>query len=82
MQAFRELMRLKNMLGCFTDFSFDDLSIDEQEFEDYKSKYLDIYDKVRTGTEKEKVSILDDIDFWKLNFDVMQLKHERKMYPP
>ena len=56
-------MRLKNMLGCFTDFSFDDLSIDEQEFEDYKSKYLDIYDKVRTGTEKEKVSILDDIDF-------------------
>lgn len=62
-QSFRELMRLKNMLGCFTEFSFDDLSIDEQEFEDYKSKYLDIYDKVRTNTEKEKVSILDDIDF-------------------
>ena len=62
-QAFRELMRLKNVLGSFTEFSFDDLTIDEQDFEDYKSKYLDLYDKVRSNTEKEKVSILDDIDF-------------------
>ena len=62
-QAFRELMRIKNVLGCFTEFSFDDLAIDEQLFEDYKSKYLDLYDKVRSNHEKEKVSILDDIDF-------------------
>src|SRR6185369_14361553 len=27
------------------------------------SKYLDLYDKVRTATNKEKVSILDDVDF-------------------
>lgn len=31
--------------------------------EDYKSKYLDIHDKVRRHTDKEKVSILDDVDF-------------------
>jgi type I restriction enzyme R subunit len=62
-QAFRDLIRLKNVLGCFTEFSFDDLSMDEQQFEDYKSKYLDLYDKVRSNHEKEKVSILDDIDF-------------------
>ncbi len=37
--------------------------MDAQTFEDYKSKYLDLYDKVRTGKQKEKVSILDDIDF-------------------
>ncbi|MCB0610903.1 MAG: type I restriction endonuclease subunit R, partial [Lewinella sp.] len=37
--------------------------IDEQTFEDYKSKYLDIHDKVKNFTEKEKVSILDDVDF-------------------
>ena len=35
----------------------------EQSFEDYKSKYLDLYDKVKSNTEKEKVSILEDVDF-------------------
>ena len=62
-KAFRELIRIKNVLGVFTDFTFDDLNLEEQEFEDYKSKYLDIYDKVRSERQKEKVSILDDVDF-------------------
>ena len=35
----------------------------EQEFDDYKSKYLDLYDKVRSQTQKERVSILEDVDF-------------------
>ena len=35
----------------------------EQEFEDYKSKYLEIYDKTRTWVTIEKDSILDDVDF-------------------
>ena len=62
-KAFRELMRLKNSLGCFSDFSFNDLEISEQDFEDYKSKYLDIYDKVRNDNAKDKESILNDVDF-------------------
>lgn len=62
-QAFREIIRLKNVLDCFTQFSFDDLPMDEQLFADYRSKYLDLYDKVRSEGEKEKTSILDDIDF-------------------
>jgi type I restriction enzyme R subunit len=62
-QAFRDLMRLKNVLECFTEFSFDDLPMDAQDFADYRSKYLDLYDKVRGDNQKEKVSILDDIDF-------------------
>ena len=37
--------------------------MDEQQFEDFKSKYLDIYDKYKHGTGIEKVSILDDVDF-------------------
>lgn len=60
-KAFREVIRTKNILESFVDFSFDDISIGEQEFEDYKSKYLDIYD--RTRHDKEKVSILNDVDF-------------------
>lgn len=62
-KAFRELMRLKNVLSTFADFDFDDLGITEQGFEDYKSKYLDLYDKVKTDTKPEKVSILDEVDF-------------------
>lgn len=62
-QAFREVIRIKNVLDCFTQFRFDDLPMDEQLFADFRSKYLDLYDKVRSEREKEKVSILDDIDF-------------------
>src|SRR5450759_468927 len=62
-KAFRELMRLKNILTTFADFSFDNLAMNEQLFEDYKSKYLDLYDKVKTDHQKEKVSILEDVDF-------------------
>jgi type I restriction enzyme, R subunit len=61
-KAFRDLMRVKNVLAAFSDFSWDDLEIDEQEFEDYKSKYLDLYDKVNPGA-GEKVSILNEVDF-------------------
>lgn len=61
--AFRDLMRLKNILSSFADFDFANLEMEEQEFEDYKSKYLDIHDKVKSSTRKEKVSILDDVDF-------------------
>lgn len=62
-QAFRELMRLKNVLTTFADFDFDDLKMSEQEFEDYKSKYLDLYDKVRCDQAPEKVSVLQEVDF-------------------
>ena len=62
-KAFRELMRLKNVLITFTEFDFADLSMEEQSFEDYKSKYLDLYDKAKSQNQKEKVSILNDVDF-------------------
>ncbi|WP_055448531.1 type I restriction endonuclease subunit R [Lacinutrix mariniflava] len=62
-QAFRRLLRAKNVLESYTDFEWDDLGIDEQTFEDYKSKYLDLHDKVKDENQKHKTSILDDIDF-------------------
>jgi type I restriction enzyme R subunit len=62
-KAFRELIRIKNIMNSFADFDWNDLDIDEQEFEDYKSKYLDLYEKVKTDTKVEKVSILEDVDF-------------------
>jgi type I restriction enzyme R subunit len=62
-KAFREVIRIKNVLECFTQFDAEALSIDPQTFTDYRSKYLDLYDKVRGEKAKEKVSILDDLDF-------------------
>ncbi|WP_192351110.1 type I restriction endonuclease subunit R [Algoriphagus sp. Y33] len=62
-KAFRELMRTKNVLTTFTEFTFDDLDMTGQLFEDYKSKYLDLYDKTKNHDQVEKVSILDDVDF-------------------
>ncbi len=62
-QAFRALLRAKNVLESYTDFSWEGLGIDEQTFENYKSKYLDLYEKVKSENVKQKTSILDDIDF-------------------
>ncbi|WNB17550.1 type I restriction endonuclease subunit R [Marivirga arenosa] len=62
-QAFRSLMRIKNVLGSYTDFDWEDMPLTEQEFLDYTSKYLDLRDKVKNEHTKEKVSILNDVDF-------------------
>ncbi len=62
-QAFRQLARLKVLMSGFDEFSFEDLGIDEQEFNDYQSKYLDLYQKVKHDNKQEKESILDSIDF-------------------
>lgn len=42
---------LKKVLGAFMGFTFEDFSIPEQSFEDYKSKYLDLNERI-----KDKVS--------------------------
>ena len=62
-QAFRALIRAKNVLTSFADFSWEDVPMDEQTFEDYKSKYLDLYEKAKGDHQKQKASILDDVDF-------------------
>ncbi|MCP5157791.1 MAG: type I restriction endonuclease subunit R, partial [Gammaproteobacteria bacterium] len=61
-QKFRDMMRTLNVLRSFTEFRWDELDAGEQEFEDYKSKYLDIYDRVRQNP-GEGASIIDDVDF-------------------
>lgn len=62
-RAFRELMRLRNVLISFVEFSWDDLAMQEQSFEDYKSKYLDLHDELKNIRQKHKASILEDVDF-------------------
>lgn len=62
-KIFRELMRLRNILESFSEFEDEDLALPAQRFADYRSAYLDLYDKVRSDNQTEKASILDDVDF-------------------
>ncbi|WP_291077825.1 type I restriction endonuclease subunit R [Empedobacter sp. UBA5528] len=64
-KAFRDVMRLINKMKQYADFSFDNLPISHQEFEDFKSKYLDLYEETKgIGKEEDKGhSVLDDLDF-------------------
>lgn len=59
---FRELTRILVKLKIFREFKFvnEEVLINNQEYLDYKSKYLDL---VTGGTETKPVTILDDIDF-------------------
>ena len=59
---FRDLIRNKNKLDIFTEFDWKDVNIEEQDFNDFKSAYLDIYSEFKTDPE-EGESILGDIDF-------------------
>jgi type I restriction enzyme, R subunit len=61
-KTFRDLLRIKSSLETFAEFSFGDLGISEQEFYDYQSKYLDIYEERKNG-DKDTETTLDDIDF-------------------
>lgn len=61
-KTFRDLLRIKSSLETFAEFSFTSIGISEQEFYDYQSKYLDIYED-RKKNQSEVESILDQIDF-------------------
>lgn len=62
--AFRELSKHLIKLKTFTDFEFnkEKIGMSHQEYEDYKSKYFNIYDEVKKG-KGEKDTILLYIDF-------------------
>ena len=61
--AFREVAKILVSLKTFNEFDMNNelIPMDSQMFEDYKSKYYEIYRKLVTA--KEKSSILSDISF-------------------
>lgn len=65
-ENFKNLLRVMNRLTTFSKFTFDDLDISQDEFESFKSKYIDMYDTLVGQSAKnkgEKTSIIDEIDF-------------------
>ena len=61
--AFRELTKYLQSLQTFIEFSFDKdaLIMSEQEYQDYKSKYLMLY--ARQKNDRQVISVLNDVDF-------------------
>lgn len=61
--AFRELAKILVSLRTFNQFDLDTCGslINTQVFEDYKSKYYELYRKI--SNDKEKCSILNDVTF-------------------
>lgn len=62
-RTFRELARLRNILSVFAEFDWGQLALDNQTFDDFKSKYLDIYELTRKSREEGTASIVNDVDF-------------------
>lgn len=61
--AFRNLIRLHKKISHYSEFTWDDLEMEEQLFADYTTKYLDLKDRLGSDPSPEKTSILNDIDF-------------------
>jgi type I restriction enzyme R subunit len=61
--SFRSVLRAHNSAVSFADFSWEDCALDEETFNAFKTKYLDLRDAVAARLRKEKVSILEEIDF-------------------
>ncbi len=64
-EGFKPLMKTKNQLETFVEFTFDDLKITKQEYEDFTGAYLNIVDNLGEDDDDDDggVSILNDIDF-------------------
>lgn len=62
-KAFRDLIRIRNVLASFSEFDETTLPVEPQDFEDFKSKYVDLAHRL-TRTDEEKVPpAFDGIDF-------------------
>ncbi len=61
-KLFGSILRLKNILTAFDDFSGQEI-LSEREFQDYQSLYLNLYAEFRAASAAEKESINDDVVF-------------------
>ena len=67
-EGFNKLIRTKNKMDTYSEFTFDDLNIDEQEYDDFTGAYLNIIETLpSTGDDDDGgdggTSILDDVEF-------------------
>ena len=59
---FGQLLRVLNVLVSFDEFEGQELIV-PRDMDDYRSKYLDLYDEHKRTRDGDKESILDDLEF-------------------
>ncbi len=62
-KAFRDLIRIRNVLATFSEFDETSLPVSPQDFEDFKSKYVDMAHRLSQTDEEEVPPAFDGIDF-------------------
>ncbi|TDL94175.1 type I restriction endonuclease subunit R [Macrococcus brunensis] len=64
-ETFKQLSKTLLMMKTFDEFEFNEavLEIDQQTYEDFKGKYLYLYEMTKRRNDSDKASILEDIDF-------------------
>jgi len=58
-KSFRDLLKLKSSLETYTEFNFKDIGIDEEEWFDYISVYLDVYNEAKSENEDAPINEID-----------------------
>lgn len=63
--AFRQVTHTLSTLKTFSKFDWNDLAVflDEDEYEVYKSWYLELYDQMKKDRERNRKTVLADVDF-------------------
>ncbi|WP_340261056.1 type I restriction endonuclease subunit R [Roseobacter sp. HKCCA0882] len=62
-KAFRDLIRIRNVLATFSEFDETTLPVSPQDFEDFKSKYVDMAHRLSQTDEEQVPPAFDGIDF-------------------
>ena len=58
-KSFRELLKLKSSLETYTEFSFENVNLNEEEWFDYISVYLDLYNEAKSESEDAPIREID-----------------------
>jgi len=61
-RLFGAILRLKNILSSFDDFAGNEI-LSQRDFQDYQSRYIDLYQSFTKGKDADKENINDDIVF-------------------
>ena len=67
---FKELNKNKNIMEGFLEYNELDLIVNPQTFENYKSKYLDLYE------EYKKINLEQNIDYKDIDFEIDSIKKQ------
>ncbi len=61
-KLYGQILQLKNILEAFDDFEGNEI-LDDRDFQDYQSRYLDLYERFKEQSDAGRVSIIDDLVF-------------------